>query len=96
MSGYVSIKNGQKGGRPRYGTNFRFDMPEANLVILTPPQYCTLVERYGCELFYCALGILQNWFASGSPSAEKYIGKNNYAHFRSDGWVINSARSALQ
>lgn len=92
MSGNSSIINGKKGGRPRYNSNYKIEIPEIELVILTPNQYGSLVERYGYELLKRALNILENWLQSGSPEAEKYKGKNNYAHFRSDGWVINSAR----
>ena len=71
MSGYSSIENGKKGGRPKYDGS--------------------LIEKYGYELLRKALLILEEWLKS-SPEGEKYRGKNNYAHFRSDGWVINSAK----
>lgn len=92
MSGYASIRNGQKGGRPKYQSDFRFEIPEAELVVLTPVQYCLLIEKYGYDLFYCAVKILQKWFKTGGSHAGKYIGKNNYAHFRADGWLINTAK----
>ena len=91
MSGASSVENGKLGGRPKYDNNIKISLPDIELVILTPKQYGSLIEKYGYELFYKALKILENWLKS-SPEGEKYNGKNNYAHFRSDGWVINSAR----
>ena len=83
--------NGQKGGRPKSKTQIYIKLPEIKFVHLTPDQYKKLTERYGCKILWKALFILDSWLSSGSPIAEKYIGKNNYAHFRSDGWVINEA-----
>ena len=87
--------NGLKGGRPKQDSKIYIKIPEINLVILTPSQYDTLAAKYGHELLTKALKILDKWFMSGSPLAVKYIGKNNYAHFRSDGWVINEARKSI-
>jgi hypothetical protein len=94
MSGKISIKNGKKGGRPVYGENLRIDIPSVEFVILTPSQYETLLEKYGYKLLVTALSILENWLKS-NPNGLKYRGKNNYGHFRADGWVINSARQEL-
>ena len=68
-----------------------FIIPNINLVILTEHQYNTLIERYGVILFQKALSIFDEWLET-SPVGSKYIGKNNYAHFRADGWVINMAK----
>lgn len=87
----ASIQNGKKGGRPKYDKHIKVSIPNIDLVILTPAQYGSLLEKYGYELFYKALQILEDWLKS-SPEAEKYKGRNNYAHFRSDGWVINTAK----
>lgn len=87
----TSILNGKKGGRPKSDFKIRIELPEINLVILTPSQYNSLIEKYGYELIDKALKILEQWLSS-SPKGEKYRGKNNYAHFRSDGWLINSAK----
>ena len=87
--------NGKKGGRPRQDSTIRINLPNINLVILTPTQYGSLLEKYGYELIQEALRILDEWFLRGSKASQKYIGKNNYAHFRSDGWVINEARLTL-
>jgi len=87
--------NGLKGGRPLQDSKIYIKIPDVSLVILTSSQYYALTEKYGHKLLSKALKILDNWFLSGSPKAIKYIGKNNYAHFRSDGWVINEARKSI-
>lgn len=84
--------NGQKGGRPRQDSTIRIQLPDIDLVILTPTQYGSLLEKYGYDLLRKALLIFDNWLKSGSKSSVKYIGKNNYAHFRADGWVVNEAK----
>jgi hypothetical protein len=84
--------NGQKGGRPKQDSKIRIELPDIDLVILTPTQYGSLLERYGYDLLRKSLLILDAWLKSGSRSASKYVGKNNYAHFRSDGWVVNEAK----
>lgn len=91
MSGNSSIENGKKGGRPNYNMQARIILPDIEFVILTPKQYGSLIEKYGYEILQKALKILEDWLKT-SPEAEKYRGKNNYGHFRSDGWVINSAK----
>lgn len=90
----ASRENGKKGGRPKYASDLKIEIPEINFVILTPEQYNSLAEKYGYEILQKALDILERWLKS-SPEGEKYRGKNNYGHFRSDGWVINSAKSDL-
>lgn len=90
MRRYSSIRNGKKGGRPAFDTH-RIELPNIEMVILTPTQYGTLLEKYGYELVKKALNILENWLKT-SPEASKYRGKNNYGHFRADGWLINSAK----
>lgn len=84
--------NGQKGGRPKQDSTIRIELPDIDLVILTPNQYGSLLEKYGYSLLRKSLLILDAWLKSGSRTALKYVGKNNYAHFRTDGWVINEAR----
>ena len=86
------IENGKKGGRPKQDSNIYIELPEIDLVILTPNQYGSLLEKYGYDLLRKSLLILDKWLKSKNKTAEKYVGKNNYAHFRSDGWVINTAR----
>lgn len=84
--------NGRKGGRPKQDSSIRIELPGIDLVILTPSQYNSLLEKYGYELLKRALLILDWWLKKGGRASKKYIGKNNYAHFRSDGWLINEAK----
>ena len=91
----ISRNNGKKGGRPKQDSKIRIELPEIEFVILTPQQYHLLLEKYGYELIKKALKILDSWLKEGSKASKKYKGKNNYAHFRSDGWVINTAFMAL-
>lgn len=88
--------NGQKGGRPKQDSSIRIELPDAELVILTPTQYGSLLEKYGYDLLKKSIQILDSWLKSGSKPATKYIGKNNYAHFRSDGWLVNTAKEYLK
>ena len=88
----TSRENGKKGGRPKQDSNIRIELPDIELVILTPTQYGSLVEKYGYELLRKSLLILDSWLKEGGKSTKKYIGKNNYAHFRADGWVVNTAK----
>lgn len=92
----ICKNNGQKGGRPKQDSKIRIELPEVDMVILTPTQYGSLLEKYGYKLLSNAVLILDKWLKSGSKEAEKYAGKNNYAHFRSDGWVINTARNTIK
>ena len=95
MKNKQSIINGKNGGRPvssKYVA--KFNIPGITLVILTENQYYTLLERYGFVLLQSALKILDDWLKT-SRMAIKYKGKNNYAHFRSDGWVINEAKGSI-
>lgn len=87
--------NGKKGGRPKQDSKIHITLPDINLVMLTSEQYNVLLDRYGVNLIKNALKILDNWLIHGGISSEKYIGKNNYAHFRSDGWVLNEARRII-
>ena len=89
----ISKQNGQKGGRPKQDSKIRIELPDIDMVILTPTQYGSLVEKYGYELLRKALLIFDSWLKSGSKISNKYVGKNNYAHFRSDGWVVNEAKN---
>ena len=83
--------NGNKGGRPKQDSQIYIKIPEAKMVNLTTNQYEMLKEKFGFKVMQNAIKILDEWLMSGSPYAIKYLGKNNYAHFRSDGWVINEA-----
>lgn len=86
--------NGKQGGRPKQDSKVRIELPDIELVILTPTQYGSLIEKYGYEVLNKALTILEKWLKS--TTGEKHNGKNHYAHFRSDGWVVNEAKAKLQ
>lgn len=91
MKRLYSVENGKMGGRPKVNTYVTtFVIPEINTVVLTENQYKILIERYGKPLLEKALIILEDWLNT-SRLAVKYKGKNNYALFRADGWVINEA-----
>lgn len=94
MSGMASIINGQKGGRPKLNIENSTIAPHSEVVILTTKQYNILLNKYGEALLKKALLIFDNWLIT-SPKAIKYRGRNNYAHFRADGWVINSAKQRI-
>ena len=87
----ISIINGKLGGRPQADSRSDFIITGFSSVILTKTQYDKLLERHGSLLLNKALQILENWLDS-SPKGIKHRGKNNYAHFRSDGWLINEAK----
>lgn len=92
MKRLYSVQNGKKGGRPGVDKYIStFVIPGFNTVILTEHQYNSLIERYGILLFNKALKILEDWLLT-SRAGQQYRGKNNYAHFRADGWVINEAK----
>ncbi len=95
MNRITSAENGKKGGRP-YASKYVscFIIPGINTVVLTKRQYDTLKEKFGKELLQKALLILDNWLCT-SPVGIKHKGKNNYAYFRTDGWVINEARNFI-
>lgn len=61
------------------------------LVRLTENQYQKLVELYGEDVTIEAIKILEKWFAKKGKVQKGYIGRNNYGHFRKDGWVIPAA-----
>ena len=88
----ISKRNGKKGGRPKQDSSIHIELPDIDLVILTPTQYGSLLEKYGYTLLEKAIKILDEWLLHGGKASEKYIGKNNYAHFRSDGWLLNEAK----
>lgn len=88
-----SVINGRKGGRPNSEQYIaKFSIPGITLVFLTENQYNILLSRYGDTILKKAILILEDWLKT-SRAAIKYKGKNNYAHFRSDGWVINEAKN---
>jgi hypothetical protein len=84
-----SIENGKKGGRPKYENAIKVTIPDTELITLTQAQYKILLKKYGSDVLNKAILLFEEWLKS-SPEGIKYKGKNNYGHFRSDGWVINS------
>ena len=89
-------KNGKKGGRPKGNTySSSYTIPDYENIILTEAQHIKLIERFGAEIIKKALIILKDWLLT-SPAGYKYRGKNNYALFRSDGWLINEAKISIQ
>lgn len=65
-------------------------------VNLTEEQYNKLTDKYGEKLALKAINVLDYWLSKGSKSAKQYIGKNHYAHFRNDSWVMQKAREEQQ
>lgn len=88
----ITPHNSKKGGRPKQDSSIKIELPGVELVILTENQYNILEKKYGFDILSKAIKILDDWMKSGSPYSLKYRGKNNYAHFRSDGWVVNTAK----
>ena len=68
----ISKYNGKKGGRPKSTPFDRIELPDINLVILTPNQYGSLVEKYGYEFIKKALSILENNCMQSTSSASGY------------------------
>lgn len=63
-----------------------------SFVNLTEEQYDKLIDKYGEIFAKKAINVLDGWLSKGSKTAKQYIGKNHYAHFRSDSWVIQKTR----
>lgn len=86
----------RKVGRPKQDSKIRILIPGITQVIITPEQYQKLIIQYGENIVSFSLKLLDDWLNSSSPVANKYVGKNNYAFFRSDGWLINEAIRKLK
>ena len=89
-------ENGKKGGRPKDDDSPKKELDNIDNVILTEKQYDKLIEKYGDAVTHKAISLLDNWLAKGSPTAKGYIGKNHYAHFRSDNWTIKQAEEYIK
>lgn len=76
--------SGRKKVKPQESTEIK-NAPNVNL---TQKQYENLIKKYGQVFTRNAIGILNTWFAGKTRTVKKFLGKNNYAHFRSDGWLI--------
>ena len=61
------------------------------LTNLTETQYQKLCEKYGEVLTNKAIELFEDWLQRGNKTAKEYIGKNHYAHFKSDHWTIKEA-----
>jgi hypothetical protein len=57
-------------------------------VRLTEKQFKKLVELHGEDVILAAIKILDDWLAKNGQAQKGYIGRNNYGHFRKDGWVL--------
>lgn len=88
-------KNGCKGGRPKDTDSPRKEIDGIELTNLTEIQYQKLCERYGEILANKAIELFENWLARGNKTAREYIGKNHYAHFKSDNWTIKEAEKIV-
>lgn len=90
-------KNGCKGGRPKDEESPRKDFGEdIENVTLTESQWERIVAKRGEKLAYQMVKVLEEWLAIGGATAKQYIGKNNYGHFKSDGWVYQEAKKIIE
>ena len=90
-------KNGCKGGRPKDDDSPRKDFGEdIENVILTESQWERIVAKRGEKLAIKMVEVLDEWLSLGGANAKQYIGKNNYGHFKADGWVLNQAKERLE
>lgn len=84
-------KNGCTGGRPKDTDSPRKEIDGIELTNLTETQYQKLCEKYGEVLTNKAIELFEDWLQRGNKTAKEYIGKNHYAHFKSDHWTIKEA-----
>lgn len=89
-------KNGCKGGRPKDDDSPKKKFDEFELITLTEAQWEKITIKYGEELALKMVEIFDNWLSVGGKTAQQYIGKNNYGHFKSDNWVLNKAKEELK
>ncbi len=90
-------KNGCKGGRPKDDDSPRKDFGEdIENVILTESQWERIVAKRGERLALKMVEVLDEWLTIGGANAKQYLGKNNYGHFKADGWVLNQAKERLE
>lgn len=89
-------KNGCKGGRPKDEDSPRKIFEDYETVILTESQWEKIVAKRGEELALAMVKILDNWLSLNGTTAKQYVGKNNYGHFKGDGWVLNEAKKLVE
>ena len=82
-------------GRKVYSLKDSVSITNINHVNLTENQYKKLQIKYGKEFIDKAISILDIWLGRKTKEAKKYIGKNNYAHFRKDSWLIKATIDSM-
>lgn len=88
-------KNGCTGGRPKDEDSPRKNLDGIELTNLTETQYQKLCEKHGETLTNKAIELFEDWLQRGNKTAKGYIGKNHYAHFKTDHWTIQEAKKLL-
>lgn len=89
-------KNGCKGGRPKDEDSPKKDFGEDCLVTLTENQWERIVAKRGEKLAIKMVEVLDDWLSIGGTNAKQYIGRNNYGHFKSDSWVLQTAKKKIE
>lgn len=84
-----------KGGRRKVSVNECIKLKENELVNLTKNQYSKLIHKYGYLFIKNAINIFNEWLKQNTNISKRYLDKNNYAHFRIDGWVIAQTQKVL-
>lgn len=86
----LDIRNKRKAAR-QVDKSEDLKIEDIEYVRLTESQYQKLVDLYGIEVITEAIKIFDNWLARKGSTQSKYLGRNNYGHFRKDSWVIQAA-----
>ena len=89
-------KNGKQGGRPKEEDLPRKEFEEYKYINITEEQYKKIVEKYGERVTMRIVELLDTWLAKNGKTAQQYIGKNHYAHFRADNWAVQKALGEQQ
>ena len=88
-------KEKHRGGRKKVPITESIYIKEGKLVNLTQKQYETLIRKYGYIFIKNAISIFNSWLEQNTKISKRYSNKNNYANFRSDGWVIHQTEKLL-
>lgn len=91
----IELRNKRSAARTQSEVTERKEIDGIEYVNLTEEHYEKLIDKYGDELTLKAISLLDTWLSKKGKSAKQYIGKNHYAHFRSDSWVIQNAKESL-